>query len=157
MTSKRVDVLREIADRYWELVDPDHCNGMPGSGERLPQMPATYTPSVREFERLLNFMRNQAKQKAFNGESLGVLRWQVLAWHVDARKVIRHEPVMVFAHGKWGTVRDAEGELVTRPTISFHRHRQAREEKARWGLEWMAANWGLVSEPMLPDELLVAA
>ena len=148
---KRVEVLAEIADRYWELVDPNHRNGERGSGDREVKMPASYTNSVKEFERLLNVMRNQGRQKAFKGEPLCVLRWQVLAWHVNARKIIRHEPVLVFARGRWQQVRDPEtGELVTRPTVNFSRDRQAREEKARLGLEWMAENWGLLSEPMLP-------
>lgn len=154
---ERVRVLAEIAARYHELVaplnGPDHVRGDGGS---LPLPPATYTASVREFERLLRLMRNQGRQLAYRGEPVCRLRWHVLAWFVDAVRVIDHHNVYVVRHGKKRLVLRPDGKPETRPVLAHRRHPEAREEKAVWGLEWMADRWGLETEPMLPRELVAA-
>lgn len=156
MTS-RERVLWEIAERYEELVDP-MCGpaAIRGDGESVGLMPGTYTPTVREFERLLGVMRNQAKQKAFRGHSLGKLRWHLVEWHIKAVRTVKYEKVVEKKHGK--KVRllfDADGSQTTRPVIRFTRDRDAREPLARAAIAWMSENWGLMSEPMLPDEIRI--
>lgn len=157
--ASRVLVLAQIADWYSELVDPlSGPSGVPGDGESPVGMPRTYTPTVREFERLLGVMRNRARQEAYAGFALGKLRWHVMEWFVSPPRVRREEPV--FVDGKGGKRRrlvGVDGRPVTRPRIVRLRHRDAREDRALLGLEWMAANWGLVSEPMLPREMVEAA
>lgn len=150
--SYRERVLWEIAERYHEFTETLVSAGIPGNGETFGvlEMPDTYTPTVREFERLLGVMHNQAKQKSFRGVGLGRLRWHLLEWHLKAERVIRREPVTAKKNGKVVVLRDADGLMVVRPVIGFRRHRDAREERARDAVAWMAENWGLFSEPMLP-------
>lgn len=148
----------DIAARYHELVDPlNSGEGVRGTGELVPLMPATYTESVREFERLYDLMRNRAKQESFRGVSVGTLRWHILEYHLKAEKVVRIEPVRVLKGRKRVQLRDANGDLVVRLNVGYRRHPDAREGRAVDGIEWIAGRWGLRSEPMLPRELLVAA
>jgi hypothetical protein len=94
--SSRARVLWEIAERYHELVDPlNSGEGIRGTGELVPLMPRTYTATVKEFERLFAVMRNQARQQAFRGESLGTLRWHILEYHLKAERIVRLEVVTV--------------------------------------------------------------
>lgn len=151
--TKRVAILAEIALRYHELVDPGLREGLRGDGNGCPRMPTTYTPTVKEFERLMRLMRSQARQQASHGESVGTLRWHVNAWYVNAQKVVRHRPVHVPSHGKLKALRDQDGHIVTRPVVSYRRHPDARQQKADWGIEWIAQHWGLETEPMLPEEI----
>lgn len=153
VSSKRVQVLREIAEKYVELTDPAGQSGELGSGDRVPLMPRTYTATVKEFERLLAVMRNQAKQQAYSGFPLGKLRWHLIEFYVAPMKVRRNDPVTVVSHGKRRQLRNGDGTLRTRPVIVTRRHRDARKDRADLALDWMAANWGLVTEPMLPSEL----
>lgn len=156
--SSREIVLWEIAERYTDLVEP--LNGptlVAGDGESLAVMPGTYTPTVREFERLMAVMRNQAKQKAFRGTSLGKLRWHILEWHLKAERVVRHQTVTAKRHGKVVPLRSGDGTTVQRLVVGYRRDPQAREQKARDGIAWMAENWALKHEPMLPEQIRVAA
>jgi hypothetical protein len=149
----RVAVLTQIAERYHELVDTlNGPSGIRGDGDALALMPVTYTQTVREFERLMGRMRNQAKQQAYAGHSLGRLRWHILEYHIKAEPVIRREPVIAIKNGKPVHLKDADGKPAYRRSIQpeqYRRHPDAREVKATLGLEWMALNWGLKSEPML--------
>ena len=108
-------------------------------------------------ERLLGVMRNQAKQKAYRGESLGTLRWHVIAWYVSAVRVVAHERVpvrrgqRVAVPAGQDVLRDRHGVTVpSRPVVRWIRDPQAREAKALDGVAWMAENWALGLEPMLP-------
>jgi hypothetical protein len=156
MVAKRVEILSQIALRYHELVEPAGRNGIPGDGEGVTLTPRTYTGTVREFERLMCVMRNQAKQQAYAGYSLGKLRWHVLKWFVDAQPVVRSVPLLV--SGKGGNLvaaYDSDGERAMVRTVGFIRDRDAREDRAMLGLGWMAETWGLRHEPFLPDEIVV--
>lgn len=153
--NSRERVLWEIAERYDELVSP--LNGpadLRGSGERHAMMPASYTPTVQEFERLLGVMRNQAKQQAFRGHSIGTLRWHILEYCLKAVRTIKQQPVTVVKRGKKKPVplRHKDGSPVTAPAFHYVRHPQARKEMAELGISWMAQNWGLKTEPMLWTE-----
>lgn len=143
----RIEILTEIASRYEELVDTPGRTGVPGSGEYGPRMPRTYTATVKEFERLLKRMRNQAKQKAYGGYSLGTLWWHLVQWHVHPRGRVQR---VVAVRQK---VKGGRSMVVYTPTMVVVRHPDSREERAVLALEWMSEHWGLGVEPMVPDEL----
>jgi len=115
---------------------------------------------VGEVERLLGVMRNQARQQAFRGVSLGTLRWHVLAWYVNVDRVASWHPVKL-RRGKRPPVasgqqvlRDREGRWVPAVRVEHppRRDPQAREARALDGVAWMAERWSLGHEPMLPAE-----
>lgn len=58
--NRREEIISTLLDRYHELVDPSQPRDGSGDGVALPLMPATYTPTVREIERLIGDMRLQA-------------------------------------------------------------------------------------------------
>jgi hypothetical protein len=155
--SKRVEVLAQIALRYHELADPHNGpDRVRGDGDSVSLMPRTYTATVKEFERLMGVMRNQAKQKAYAGYSLGKLRWHVLEWYVKAEPVVRSRPLLVTGKGgKLVPAYESTGERAMIRTVAFIRDRDAREDRALLGLEWMAGSWALSHEPFLPDEIVV--
>lgn len=165
----RVTVLREIAVRYHDLVDPMNGPGsIRGTGELVGGMPDTYTATVKEFERLLATMKyNRAApliQVGGGKHSLRSLRWHVSAWYIDARISHRHVPIPVKQGQKLKVVRDQQilknknGEWVPSKLVTqTKRLKGAREGLADAGLAWIAANWTLQSEPMLPQALLEAA
>jgi hypothetical protein len=152
-TQRRTTTLEHIAANYHQLVSPlNGPSGIRGDGQSDPAMPPTYTPTVREFERLMRLMRNQAKQQAHSGESLGTLRWHILAWHVNADRSPHQQPVVVTTNtGKKRQLRRRDGRPELRVTHRNppRRHPQARADKARLGIEWLAQNWGLRTEPEL--------
>lgn len=138
--TRREEVLVQLLERYAELAEPGGGNNVPGSGDHVPLMPHTYTPSVRELERLLIRMRTERRSQ-----------W----WHTTERYLRCHHttkdmPVKRKAkNGK--TVAIIERQVV----ITWHPG--VRAEKVRRGVTWLAQEWKLGHEPMLPAELLVAA
>jgi hypothetical protein len=156
MVANRVEILSQIALRYHELVEPAGRNGIPGDGEGVTLTPRTYTGTVREFERLMCVMRNQAKQQAYAGWPLGKLRWHIMAWFVDAQPVVRSRPLLVTGKGgKLVPAYESTGERAMVRTAAFIRNPDAREDRALLGLGWMAEAWALKIEPMLPQEIVV--
>lgn len=156
MLSKREQVLWTIAGLYNELVDP--LNGpaaLRGDGDSVVRMPETYTQTVREYERLVALMRNQAKQQAFEGFSIGTLRWHLVEWHHRSVKVVKHEPVTVMKGKKRLNVRHPDGTPVTRPKVSYIRHKDANVKRAELAIRWMAKHWNeKLGEPMVPQAVL---
>lgn len=109
-----------------------------------------------EVERLLAQMRNQAKQKAYGGHSLGKLRFHVVAWYVDVVEHGRWEPKPVVKGKKLKVpsgqqiLRDARtGKWVPARYVKQppKRSRDARKPLADLGVEWMAREWALAVEP----------
>lgn len=207
----RVKVLRVIAERYLELVDPmQGPSGISGDGGSSGFMPDTYSPTVREFERLMSvmkydrhrslvvvasgkhtwvgefidgrrcvkcgFVQTNAERASmrYGGEeplscptekcSVRQLRWHVLEWFVNARTVPVHHRITPRKGQKLGVVRDQDilrdksGAVVpSRVELRVHRLKDARLVLAEAGLAWMASEWSLKSEPMLPNALVAAA
>lgn len=129
----------ELLERYHDLVDPMQSRAGKGEGSG-PGMPRTYTASVRELERLLVRMREERRSQ-----------W----WHVTERYIrCQHvtKDVQVKRKGKNGktaTVIERQCVTVYPPAV--------RLEKVRRGVKWIADEWQLQSEPMIPSEMLVAA
>lgn len=152
--TSRQQVIETLLERYHDLVDPMQSRGVLGDGEHLPLMPATYTASVRELERLLGAMREDRLSSLValtTGERASV---RSLHWHVSERYIrslvrTRDVPVTRRAKGK-RTVTVLERRVVT--TYSP----KVRQVLVDAAIAWLADNWALRSEPMLPNELLAA-
>lgn len=155
LLKSRVNVLAEIARCYAELVDPlNGGSGVPGDGSSPIQMPRTYTPTVKEFERLLRLMRHTSDQQGkYEGYRLKTLAFHLEGWHTTAERIIRRQPVIVVSHGKPRQLKNHDGSTKTRPVIAYRRHPEALEERAQLALRWIAEQWSLGHEPMLPREL----
>lgn len=166
----REQAIVELLERYHELTDPvrsGNRSGLTGVTlmpherscalhERGRQCTCSFR-AVTELERLLALMRNRAKQEAYGGYSLGVLRFHVVAWYVDVERVASWHPIVV----KRGRTRVAVGQEVLRdvsgrwvPSVRVEhpprRDPHARRERAELGVEWLAKRWALEVEPSLP-------
>lgn len=170
--SPRATVLWTIAENYTDLVDPLNSRaGIHGTGEALALTPATYTSTVREFERLMTTMRNDRHRSLItltSGEKVSVrsLHWHLLEYHLKAVRTTRAPKLTKAVKFTRGQTRrlvklqiDDHGAPL--PLFRVHRHPQARMELAAAATEWQATNWGLSHEPMLPaamtEPMLVAA
>lgn len=138
--TKREEVIVQLLERFSELVDPMQMRAAEGDGTGLLLMPATYTPSVRELERLLIRMRSERRSQ-----------W----WHVTERYIRCQRVQRVITEKR----RTKAGKTVMVPVdrIVTSWHPGVRQEKVRRGVAWLADNWRLGHEPMIPKELLVAA
>jgi hypothetical protein len=155
----RETVLTRIAELYTDLTTPGAKTGIRGDGDFTPGLdPTVYTPTVREYERLVKLMRDDRHEPLIhhNGERLSVrsLWWHLEHWHHRAQHVTRHYPVQTKAGGKLVTLRNPDGTPVTRPTIAHLRDPKASEHKAQLAIEWIANHWALQVEPMLPAPVL---
>jgi hypothetical protein len=153
----RVAVLRQIAVLYPDLVCPlNGGSGIPGDGDAVGLMPPTYTPTVREFERLLARMRHISDQVGrFHGYRLKTLAFHLEGWHTTAERVVRLRPVMrENRRGRLVQARDHEGNVDMRRVPEFRRHPDALLDRAELALLWMAEQWRLGHEPMLPDQVI---
>ena len=154
LTGTRVEVVTQLLERYNEFVDPMQSgNGDGDTGLRL--MPATYTSSVRELERILRVMREDRAASLVRlktGEKASV---RSLWWHVNQRYIACSsslKDVRVRRKAKNGKhVVVIERRLVPAypPEVSL-----VRVER---GVEWIADAWSVPFEPMLPRVVLVAA
>ena len=158
---KRFSVLWRIAELYTELVDPlNGPGGVRGTGEAVLGMPAEYTPTVREYERLVKLLRDDRSVPLLRLEdgtkvSARSCWWHLEHWHHRAQRVIRHMPVTkVGKRGRLMTVRNSDGSPVTVPTIVWLRDPAADEVRAKRAIQWMCTNWKLPSEPFLPVAVL---
>lgn len=159
----RIKVLEQIAIHYQDLVQPTFGALEPGGdGAGIPLMPATYTATVREFERLAKAMRDDRHRQLIqlpDGSKASVrqLAWHLREYHLNATRTIRHQPIVKKRHGKPVRLLNADGTTATRPVTRMQRHPQSNEHLANLALGWIAAHWGLVTEPMLPNDLRDAA
>lgn len=138
--SRRELVIVELLERYGELVDPMVSRDGGGDGVAVPLMPRTYTRDVRELERLLVRMRSERPSQW----------WHVSERYLRSSRVTRD--VRVRRRGKNGK----SAWVIERQVVDVFSP-SVRLEKVRRGVRWLADEWGLPLEPMLPRELLVAA
>lgn len=161
--SPRATVLWTIAENYMDLVDPLNSRaGIHGTGEALALTPATYTSTVREFERLMGVMRNDRHRSLItltSGEKVSVrsLRWHLLEYHLKAVRTTRAPKLMIArGHTRKLVKLQVDDHGAPLPQFRVHRHAQARIEFAAAATEWQATNWGLSHEPMLPAAMTEA-
>ena len=138
--TRREEILVQLLERYNECTEPQGRTGVLGDGDAVPHMPPTYTASIRELERLLILMRTERRSQW----------WHVTQRYIHAIHVQRNMPTKRKGkNGKTVTVIEPAIVCIWDPAV--------RAEKVRRGITWLADNWALDSEPMLPTELLVAA
>lgn len=162
-----------LLERHAELTDPVRAGtGKGGPGVLVmpharrcailtssPPRCTCWRRDVVEVERLLALMRNQAKQQAYHGVSVGTLRHHVLAWYVNATRVGQWQPIVVRKGRKLSVptgqdvLRTRSGRVVpARYHVSWLREPDARHDRALLGVLWMAEHWGLGHEPMFATE-----
>ena len=129
----RVAVLTELLSRYHELTDTLTTNGEKGNGDQPPQMPATYTRSVRELERLLGQLR---------------LADRPLWWHVSERYLRSTQSIK--ERTRFEKVKGKGRVSVTERVVWTTYDARVTEDSVKEGVEWLARHWRLKSEPMLP-------
>lgn len=144
--SRREQIIAELLERLVELTDPQQARGKTGDGEHLPLMPATYTSSVRETERLLRSLRDQRRRDW----------WHLSERYLRSTAATKDVPVRLKAkNGKTAYVLERRVVIVFHPAVEH--------DRVDAGIGWIADNWGqgygafTSSEPMLPRELQVAA
>lgn len=160
-SSRRAAVIEQLLERYNDLVDPMQSGNQQGdTGLRL--MPQTYTPTVRELERLIRLMRDDRHHPlvTVEGEKVSVrkLWWHLNAWYIAVEHKTYTPPLKV-AKGKNGKLikLQVDDQGVALPQVRVLRSPEARYQLALKAVEWLSASWGLVGEPMLPRELVQAA
>lgn len=166
--SSRERVIVELLVRLPELVDPMQSRSGLGDGVALPLMPATYTASVREVERLLRVMRDDRSSPLIrdaagvkviaDGQPVSVRRlwWHVRGFYVDVdRSPVAPQRVKVAKSKRRQLVRLAT-DSTGRPLPSRREVRQpgARRDLAELGVAWIASHWSLKHEPFLPAEVV---
>lgn len=149
--TRRQEILTQLLERYNELTDPMQTR-RPGDGTHVPLMPETYTPSVKELERLLIRLRDERHH---------------LWWHINERylkvtetNAYRCPKCGGITHASHHRHRDRRGKLHDYPgarIIVHHWNHRTNPTKIRTAIEWLATEWNLKSEPMIPTELMVAA
>lgn len=172
----RVEVIEQLLTSYHQLVDPlQQGSGNGPTGVLL--MPATYTPSVRELERILKAMRDDPRnailrhedgtKRILDGKPVTPRRlwWHANAWYIQCERVTVRPTLKASrnAKGKLSRLRvDEHGQPLAvdttgRPLVRVLRAPEARYQLAQAALQHIAENWALPHEPMLPTELATAA
>lgn len=171
-TGRRHEVIEQLLSRYAELTDPQQSRSGLGDGDHVPLMPATYTASVRELERLLLVMRQDRTRplvtlKDGRKASVRSLWWHVSERYLRSTVVLKDTPVKRKAkHGKTLTVLERRAVVQYDPKVS-----SVHVDRA---IEWLASEWTLTCsgglcascadkgdrcrgiEPSLPKELMAA-
>lgn len=179
MSSRREQVIVDLLERYNDLIDPVRAGNGDGITGLL-RMPPTYDDSVRELERLLVRMRDDRHHPLLTTTSGDKVSLRSCWWHLNRRylecaTVMRtltwrrgrwvglngHE-LVVAQPGGWELALAAERSRKRRDATQQLRVKvavwdpQVRADRVQRGVVWLADEWGLVHEPMLPRELMVA-
>jgi hypothetical protein len=172
--SARVRVLVEIAERFGELSDPlAGPSGVRGDGGSVglsrhearcliqrssPARCSCAYRSVVEFERLVRRLREERHSKWWHLNAYWLAAESRTVFHCPRCGPVpgageTHRSEHVHASRKSGRPLTVKCKRV----VVWRRHRNADRVKALQALEWMAGEWGLESEPMLPDEYRLVA
>lgn len=143
-TPTRLHVIRTILERYSELVDPMQSRSTVGDGVAIPLMPGTYTPTVREVERILNAMRD-------SGHPLLRRLW----WNLHERYIAA--TTRTVSRTVTRKVKGGKRLTVTERHVQPVFDHRVNERMVSLGVRWVASEWSLRGEPMLPRELQVSA
>jgi len=115
-------------------------------------MPRTYTPTVREVERLVKALREERHSVWWHVNEWYLRAETQLLFHCPRCKSNTHQPSHVH-RGKSGKDLRVDGRRI----VIHRRHKNANVDKASKGIAWMAEHWSLSHEPMIPQELQIAA
>lgn len=139
--SQRAQVIAAILERLDEFADPlNGPAGVTGDGESSGFMPCTYSPSVREVERLYKQLRAQQPN----------VHWHVAEWYVRPTSKVAMTPKLTKRHGKTVQVLNADRTPVYTRNVITRRNPKANQAQANQGVTWIADHWTPTTEPMLP-------
>lgn len=145
MPNTREETLTQILERLTELTDPMQSgNGNDDSGLRL--MPATYTASVRETERLLAKLRDERHHLWWHLNEHYIRAEQTTAYQCPKCDAISHYATHSHRnkHGKPSTYK---GTRILRTTWN----QAVNPKKVGQGVRQLAAWWTLKHEPRFPS------
>jgi hypothetical protein len=151
LLASRVRVLRALLASWEDLVDPQQSRGTFGDDTSVGfgLMPASYSPSVREVERLLRCLRVEDR----------ALWWQLHQrfFRSERKRGLRRVRVQG-ANGKRKLVTVEVLFEVWDSRVDTHEPRSRCEGcQVCAGLLWLAQEWGCRFEPMLPEGLALAS
>lgn len=141
-----VFLLERYEDALMErMMVPNGRNGY--DAVLLMSGPWWHSPAFQDLARCLDKMRNQARQQAVTYApdktcSLGCARWHVLAWYVSAeRRTVMRWRARLDERGR--ERRGKNGQLLgeRQATLEVQRHRDAREDRARAGVDWIVGEF----------------
>lgn len=151
MADSRVSVLEQLLERFTELVDPMQSgNGDGDTGLRL--MPATYSPSVRELERLVVRLREERHSLWWHVNERYLKAVQSTAWMCPKCHGISHAAVHKH-RDKRGKPSTYKGARVLRTSWDV----SVNAKKVSLGVAQIGAWWALSHEPFLPDVIQAAS
>jgi hypothetical protein len=103
---------------------------------RLMLFGPDFNQALRELDRCLTLMRKRGYQEAIQGVPLKTIRFHLVAWYIDVDYV--QVPIYTRKATKRGWVNTPSGFH-----LEVRRHRDAREQKAELGVQWIADhfNW----------------
>lgn len=143
--TRREEIIIEMLSRYQEAQEPDGKGGQPGSGERVPLMPATWNRSYRELERCLRELRAERTCQYWH-LSERYLRCRIIT--VDC-KVVKGK-IRLPEHSELVAGAAQAGEKTARVRL-----RQwdpgVRAEKVRRAVAWLAVSFQ--GDPYMPVEM----
>lgn len=174
----RVRIFIEIAERYGELADPQSGpSGLRGDGvslgltrheprcllleradvkrvvEKAPRPHCTCAyRTVAEFQRLVSRLRVEQRPLWWHLDGWWLSAESRTVWHCP-RCGVCHQPEHKHPNRRSGRLSTVKCKRV----LVWTRGQGARESVAKEAVGVMAGWWALESEPMLPDEIRVAA
>lgn len=153
----RATVIRTLLAHHAELVEPGLLIGYGSEGDGYPRMPATYTATVRELERMLRTMRDDRTHPLLD-HGLERVSLRACWWHINEYHLRAHSILIVPAkqpRSKKRELRRLPADETGRPLPikRIIRNPAAREDIAELGITWIAGHWALAHEPMVPQEL----
>ena len=134
----RATIIEAILSRYAELVERGGLNGSSSDGGQPPQMPATYSPSVKEVERLMGVLREKDRR---------------LWWHLSEKYLRSSETIKTSTERR--KVKGKGYITVHLRKVVPHHSPRLDEKLVEEGLEKLASWWSLGHEPMLPKHVMV--
>lgn len=159
-------VIAQILERYNDLIDPLLSGNESGSTGVL-LMPATYTPTVREVERLMQTLREDRHgpltKWTHDGEPFAAsprrLWWHLNGWYIDVQHVLHVPPLKTQKNKRKQLTRQPVDQLygAALPQVRIVRKADVRFPIALKGVERLAELWSLTHEPMLPTDLRLKA
>ena len=145
----RTDTITTILNRWNELTDPMQARDKTGDGEALPLMPPGYNhPTVQHLEHLLHKLRDQRHH---------------LYWHLNHR-YLQNTTRNAWQCPKCGGITQAQHHHHRDSNRKLHRYPGTRVVQTTWhprvdprkvtrAIQWLAYNWAIRQEPMLPRVL----
>lgn len=159
MTNHREQTITQLLERLPELTDP-MCSGNGDGNNNLLLMPAAYTPSVKEIERLLRQMRDNHHQPLIHLKDGTKTSTRSCWWHLNERYLRVQETnayqcpkCRMWSHNPTHRHRDKHHHNRTyngKRALRLTYDNRVNPHHLEAGITWIAHNWQLQNEPQLP-------